>query len=222
MTDIDIRTPVLFFKTPVHAILGNKSVPSTGQMGNRRAYTLAIKSPAAQYQLQKKIHNSVCVSSSLYSMNVGALHSYQRPDTNGQYVQQSGNAYYVPPNIYWNQMSDRARQANQSFSSSRPSTRARPGALSPGGKGVDIKHASYERYLNKLKGKGPLRRGPVPITYGTPVPFTQAKPVYGGKTVKTGIVNRCDCSQTDVQQSDNAIYNRITNTLRHQILGTPS
>ena len=32
-------------------------------------------------------------------------------------------------------------------------TRLRPGALSPGGEGVEVKHGSYERYLLKLKGK---------------------------------------------------------------------
>jgi len=33
----------------------------------------------------------------------------------------------------------------------------RPGAGSPGGIGVDIKHNCYERYLNRIKAKQPLR-----------------------------------------------------------------
>ena len=33
----------------------------------------------------------------------------------------------------------------------------RPGSTSAPGVGVDIKHNSYDRYLAKLKGRGPLR-----------------------------------------------------------------
>ena len=44
-------------------------------------------------------------------------------------------------------------------STKRTLTRVRPGALSPGGEGVGIKHGCYERYLNKLKGQ--LREGPL-------------------------------------------------------------
>jgi len=36
-------------------------------------------------------------------------------------------------------------------------TRNRPGSQAPGGKGVDIKHGNYARYLARLKGRGPLR-----------------------------------------------------------------
>ena len=32
-------------------------------------------------------------------------------------------------------------------------TRLRPGSLNPGGKGVDIKHNSYNRYLARIKAK---------------------------------------------------------------------
>jgi hypothetical protein len=72
-------------------------------------------------------------------------------------------------------------------------TSSKPGSQTPGGKGCDIKHNSYDRYLNRLKGKGPLRRGVVPPGYGVPLPFNPAYPVYGGKTVKTNIVTTCDC-----------------------------
>ena len=72
-------------------------------------------------------------------------------------------------------------------------TSSKPGSQTPGGKGCDIKHNSYDRYLNRLKGKGPLRRGVVPPTFGAPIPFNPAFPIYGGKTVKTNIVTGCDC-----------------------------
>ena len=61
-------------------------------------------------------------------------------------------------NVNWNQSSDRNRPSVQNAivpsrgNSTRHSiTRERPGACSPGGKGVDIKHNSYERYLNRRK-----------------------------------------------------------------------
>lgn len=60
----------------------------------------------------------------------------------------------------WNQSSDRLeRSVSKTVVSSHGNslkhslTRLRPGALKPGGKGVDIKHNSYDRYLNRLKGK---------------------------------------------------------------------
>ena len=87
-------------------------------------------------------------------------------------------------------------------------TSSRPGCQTPGGKGVDIKHNSYDRYLNRLKGKGPLRRGVVPPNFGRPIPFNPAFPIYGGKTTKTNLVSGCDCP-TDLtnQNQDIQIYN---------------
>jgi hypothetical protein len=83
----------------------------------------------------------------------------------------------------------------------------RPGALSPGGSGVDIKHNSYERYLNRLKGRAPVRRGVIPPDYGVPyIPFNQAFPVYGGKTIKTSIVSGCDCPIADTTIVDTKLY----------------
>jgi hypothetical protein len=78
-------------------------------------------------------------------------------------------------------------------------TSSRPGCQSPGGIGCDIKHNSYDRYLNRLKGKGPLRRGIIPPTFGKPIPFTCALPIYG---VKTNIISGCNCLEQNIQ-----IYN---------------
>jgi hypothetical protein len=61
-----------------------------------------------------------------------------------------------------------------------------------------------------LKGKGPLRRGAIPVTFGTPIPFNPAFPIYGGKTTKTNIVNGCDCpieSKALDEKQDIRIYN---------------
>lgn len=152
-------------------------------------FNLSTLDPAYQYQIQKVIQNTVRVPSSLYSMNLGALASYQPAS--------------LPTRVNWNQMSDRAVPHIQTDSAAslgsfyhgsstkRSQTRERPGATTPGGSGVDIKHNSYNRYLNRLKGGKLLRRGVIPPTYGAPIPFIRGFPVYGGKTVKTAIVSNC-------------------------------
>ena len=184
--------------------------------------------PATQYQRQKIIQNTVRVKSSLYTMNLGALNVYQRPNIIYNLVDNSGSTYAVSPGVNWNQMSDRKDPHIQTVisgsgstygasSTRRTITRLRPGALSPGGSGVDIKHNSYDRYLNRLKGKGPVRRGPIPSTYGQPyIPFNRAFPIYGGKTIKTSIVSNCDCP-IETSAIDNTILYKNSD-IQNQIL----
>ena len=67
----------------------------------------------------------------------------------------------APGQLPWNNMSDRAvagvvrsNVPSRGVSSAHATiTRARPGACSAPGSGVDVKHGSYARYLAKLKGK---------------------------------------------------------------------
>ena len=161
--------------------------------GGRCDQNLNGNTPFDQYQRQKIIQNTVRVPSSIYTMNLGALSVYQRP--NPEY------------RVNWNQMSDRKerhiQQANATGtnpggnSTKRTITRLRPGALSPGGAGVDIKHNSYARYLARIKGKGPVRQQAVPPYFGLPIPFNPAYPVYGGKVFKTGIVAGCNCPDNE-------------------------
>ncbi len=149
---------------------------------------------------QKRIWNTVRVPASEYVMNLGSLSVYQAPIP-----------FNIDPkysNVNWNQMSDRALPANLNISkitvvpshgnSTRSSiTRDRPGSMRPGGKGVDIKHGSYARYLARLKGKGPLRTQQV-TTIGTNIKNASnqqqaqaiaiANNVYGNKTRSFGIV----------------------------------
>jgi hypothetical protein len=146
---------------------------------------------------QKRIWNTVRVPSSEYTMNLSSLTVYQKPYTNNLY---SG--------VNWNQMSDRALPSNLNVSkisivpsrgnSTRSSiTRHRPGSMRPGGKGVDIKHGSYARYLARLKGKGPLRTQEVSSVEieiknaSNQIEAQQiaiANKVYGNKTRSFGIV----------------------------------
>lgn len=174
--------------------------------------------PANQYQRQKLIQNTLRVYASLYTANKAPLVAYQ---------QLTAETY----GVCWNQMSDRPIPSVQKalvptgFHTSMNSpmikavngynhtlnavcrgskTSSKPGSQTPGGIGCDIKHNSYDRYLNRLKGKGPLRRGIIPLGYGLPVPFNPAVPVYGGKVVKTNIVTGCNCPE---KSNDILLYN---------------
>jgi hypothetical protein len=138
---------------------------------------LTSSAPADQYQRLKLIQNTVRVPSSVYTMNLGALSAYAKPTDATQ-------------GVCWNQMSDRPVPSVQK--STR--TSSRPGGQNPGVKGCDIKHNSYERRLNRLKGNALLKRGPVPANFGYPVASTRSNPVSGGKTMKTNIVSGCACS----------------------------
>ena len=120
--------------------------------------------PAIINQRQKIIQKVVRINSSLYTMNIAGLNVYQSPSKNSQIVEQAGVNYLIPPGLNWNQMSDRSRPAQQNVKTGSGSTYGssslrgtkvcnRPGAMSPGGIGVDIKHNSYDRYLNRLKVK---------------------------------------------------------------------
>lgn len=168
--------------------------------------------PADQYQKLKLIQKTVRVPGSLYTSNLGPLNAYKKP------ISAPLAGFY---GVCWNQMSDRPIPSvqratvptgfNNSLNSRHHSvTSSKPGSQTPGGIGCDIKHNSYDRYLNRLKGKGPLRRGVIPPTFGAPIPFNPAFPIYGGKTVKTNIVSGCDCPIGTPQQNyeqDLLIYN---------------
>lgn len=154
---------------------------------------LTSNTPANQYQRQKLIQNTVRVHSSLYTMNLGSLSAYTKPPTEPY------------GGVCWNQMSDRPFPSvqttyvptgkNSSLNRKNTSvTSSRPGCQSPGGIGCDIKHNSYDRYLNRLKGKSYLRRESFPSGFGAPeIAFNRAFPIYGGKVVKTNIINNCGC-----------------------------
>jgi len=163
---------------------------------------LTTDTPANQYQRLKIIQKTVRVPSSLYTMNIGALSAYKQPTakTHG---------------VCWNQQSDRpfpsvARETVPSGHSSLAvshkgggfgwggrsytQTSSRPGAQMPGGVGCDIKHNCYMRHLNRIKAMGPLKQQGVPISFGGFIPFNRAVPIYGGKTMKTGISANCNCN----------------------------
>ena len=154
---------------------------------------LSVYDNVYKYQTQKRIQNTVRVPSSLYTMNLGSLVTYQSP--------------LDMLKVNWNQMSDRrdphiqVAQASGNFyhgsSLKHSQNRGRPGTGTPGGIGVDVKHNSYYRYLNRLKANK-LKHGIIPPTFGEPILFNRAFPIYGDKTVKTSIINDCKCSNANL------------------------
>jgi hypothetical protein len=134
-----------------------------------------LSSPSYRYQNLKRIQNTVRVDSSQYTMNLGSINSYERETT-------------------WNNMSDRfVRSVQKGGIQKKLIPSWRPGCLTPGGDGCDIKHNSYQRHLNRLKGNKILRAQKIPPEMSLPyIPFNRANPIYGDKLCKTSIVS-CFC-----------------------------
>lgn len=194
------------YQNTLYGDLGKENSPFYYRLRNCDT-NLTSNTPASQYQRLKLIQNTVRVPSSVYTMNLAGLTAYS-PATK------------ATQNVCWNQMSDRPfpsvqratvpTGSNTSMNRRHTSvTSSRPGCQTPGGKGVDIKHNSYERRLNRLKGKSVLRRGVIPPIFGAPeIPFNPAYPVYGAKTTKTSIVSGCNCplGSTDAKAYENPYY----------------
>jgi hypothetical protein len=152
---------------------------------------LTGSTPAEQYQRLKIIQNTVRVPSSLYTDSKASLSVYKRP-------------LLVNANVNWNQMSDQPIPSTQKTTGYNPTFKGSimPGGLSPGGVGCDIKHNSYDRYLRKLKGKGPLRRGKL-HTYTA----DDMHRMYGGKNIKTNLISSCKCdNESDVMIYENPAW----------------
>lgn len=204
--------------------LVNNHYPSSKQLGLQPYIyrcrscdtNLTSNTPANRYQILKQIQNTVRAPASIYTMNLAGLNAYEKPNDIYKVVEVAGSFYIVSPGVNWNQMSDRRQPHIQKVVTSSGSTyggnslkrslvRCRPGAGSPGGSGVDIKHNSYDRYLNRMKGKAPLRRGIVPPIFASPfVPFNAAAPIYGSKMVKTSLIENCVCG--DKKEQNKIIY----------------
>jgi len=149
---------------------------------------------------QKRIWNQVRAPSSVYTMNLGAL------TVNGN----NNNQPTVATNyVNWNQMSDRVNPHTMQFqnhpsrgnSTKRTLTSIKPGACTPGGTGVDIKHGSYARYLARKKA-GNIR---------TQSDYSAAStPKYGNKTKMYGMIansENCPCTLDGVTDLATIINN---------------
>jgi hypothetical protein len=127
---------------------------------------------------QKRIWRQVRTGAGIYTMNLSAL-------TSGAAILASGST------TNWNQRSDRVLasvqppiHATRGNSVRSTLTSDRPGAGSPGGTGVDVKHDSYARYLNKKKA----------TNLKTQTQNLAPSPLYGNKTSMNGLLaNSVNC-----------------------------
>ena len=149
--------------------LPERSTPSCASEGHNR-------------HLFKQMYNTVRVPASEYTMNKGALevgndNQNTRTATSNNQASDRGLASVV----------SRINVPTRGNSLRTTKTSLRPGALAPGGTGVDIKHNSYDRYLARIKGSGNLKEG---STCETVV----SKAVMNNKPRKYNIVSfRCTC-----------------------------
>lgn len=80
-------------------------------------------------------------------------------------------------------------------------TANRPGAMTPGGYGVDVKHGSYARYLGKLKG----RTMAVPYENGNEIAYNvPPKAVINNKSFRFNLLSsNCLCNGLSGARGDN-------------------
>ena len=126
-------------------------------------------------QTQKRIWQQVRVPGSLYTMNKAAITAASGLLRSDSFVN-------------WNQRSDQAVAHVQTAmhpthgNSLRSSlTSHKPGSGAPGGTGVDIKHDSYARFLNKRKGQVLRTQQP-----------QETMPLQGNKTQMYGLLSNTD------------------------------
>ena len=125
---------------------------------------------------QRRIWKTSRTSPGLYMSALAAQNVRGGPNN----APKKKNAY-----VNWNQMSDRAVPGRQVTYQPRQRTRHRPGGTRPVGIGVDVKHGSYDRYLNRKKGNLLLAVKPK-----WPCPTAAA----GDKRSRAYITTPCDCS----------------------------
>lgn len=127
---------------------------------------------------QKRIWNQVRAPASTYLMNLSAFTSAENRLASGK-------------NVNWNQLSDRVLAGKQPAlnpthgnSLRRTLTSDKPGAGTPGGSGVDVKHDSYARFLNRKKASN----------LKTQTKNIATVPSYGNKTKSVNLVaNSINC-----------------------------
>ena len=115
---------------------------------------------------RQRINKTVMLSSSEYLMNKAALTVSTPAIDNVKLNSQASDRIEAAEN--------KTNVRTRNYSSTRRTRLSlKPGALAPGGRGVDVKHNSYERYLAKKKGKNSLR----------------------GRAEKPGVIAGCECNE---------------------------
>jgi len=151
------------YGTGTIVVQSNLNNPSTSKtyVYYRGTFTPGIlceNNPVVQAQNRAVIRNKVRYPSSIFTMRIGSKNAYVKPLCSPSLaVPYGASGVGAGYSVDWNQMSDRAVAASQKAYVSRHCNTAifgpgRPGARAPGGVGCDIKHNSYDRYLNRIKG----------------------------------------------------------------------
>ncbi len=143
-------------------------------------------------QREKIIQNQVRVSESQMIDVKGAI------TIGSDYLNNPANSSNYP----FKNMSDRRNasvQKSWNVSSRGNSVRSsvtscKPGSLTPGGKGVDVKHGSYARYLGKLKSKN-IVSNEIPSIVPD-VKASRLRPAMNNKQYRFSIINtnQCKCN----------------------------
>ena len=169
----DTQTPPIQCKSCVN------TEPCQGEK-NGELFGCQVVDPNLKKITQQKIWNQTGVYTSEYILNKSSL-----TVINGRKNKPLRKFNFVN----WNQSSDRNIPslqkkivATRGNSLKQTLTSLRPGGSSPGGYGVDIKHGSYDRYLNRKKGKN-LRGSP----------NIDIKPKFGNKTRTYSLISGCEC-----------------------------
>ena len=174
--------------------------------------------------IEKRIQNQVSVHESQYTDVLGAM------TIAGSYLDASANPLQATT-VWSNRFSLRNQSDRREASRTGPSiptnaagstnyvnvptrgnstrstiTANKPGAMTPGGYGVDVKHGSYARYLGKLKG----RTMAVPRNNGVPIQYNVAPTaVINNKSFRFNLLNRncrCDGLAGAPGTADNGVF----------------
>jgi len=156
------------------ACQGDKIIPLSSQCAGCSGGADPVQTQEIR---QKRMWGLVRTSSSMFTMNLGAL------SVRGTKANDPNSTYGF---VNWNQMSDRAVPSviPATMNVPRHSTRHRPGATGTGGvkaNGVDVKHGSYARYLARKKASNLKTIKTNPLNY----------PLYGNKQYSLGMIPGC-------------------------------
>tara|TARA_B100001287_G_scaffold250536_1_gene231137 strand:- start:112 stop:894 length:783 start_codon:yes stop_codon:yes gene_type:complete len=125
----------------------------------------------------KKIQKTVGVSGSEYTMNKAALMVFSGKNSTASNASDRIAQSNVPQRL-------QTPRTTNSVLSTKLSLR--PGAMNPGGKGVDVKHNSYARYLAKKKGSKVYRAQQQNALTGNPNNDIAKHNIVMGYFMKTG------------------------------------
>ena len=135
--------------------------------------------------VQKRIWKQVKVPSSQHT----SVLSYATASTkslNSQFVNWNQSSNNPTPSVQKVYVPTRGNSTKSTVTS------LRPGALSAGGEGIDIKHNSYARYFSRINAANSL------ACSNSSSSNTSVEPIYGNKTMNYGVLSFKWTSDDDI------------------------